>query len=201
MERIVLTPGGSWQVAAERAADVLRGGGVALLPAEGVYGLHALAQNPAGVERLGLLKRRARDKHFIGLIADPEEMGRWAEASPRALALAREYWPGALTIVLRASSAIPMSMRHENGTIALRCPGSAFLREVVAVAGGVVLSTSANEPGQPPAIRPVGKVAESADLMVDQGQLSGEPSTVVAVEGDQVRVLREGAVRLSGRRT
>ena len=201
MEFLVLAPGGSWQTAAERAARVLRGGGVALLPAEGVYGLHALAQNRAAVERLLLLKRRATDKHFIGLIAEPEEIERWAEASPRALALAREHWPGALTIVLRASPAIPESMRHEDGTIALRCPGSAFLREVVAGAGSIVVSTSANEPGEAPSIRPMGKIAESADLVVDQGPLSGEPSTVVAVEGDQVRVLREGAVRLSGRRT
>ncbi len=201
MERLILSEGAPWQAAAERAAQVLRGGGVALLPAEGVYGLHALARDRAAVERLLLLKQRSPEKHFIGLIAEPGEVTRWAVPGALGLALAREHWPGALTIVLPAAAAIPESMRHEDGTIALRCPGNEFLRAVVAGAGGVVLSTSANEPGEDPLIRPEGAYAERADLVVDQGPLSGAPSTVVAVEGDQVRVLREGAVRLSGRRT
>ena len=94
-----------------------------------------------------------------------------------------------------------MDYWNADGTVALRCPGSAFLRAVVADAGGIVLSTSANAPGEPPRIRPEGAIAEGADLVVDQGALSGAPSTVVAIEGDVVRVLREGAVHLGGRRT
>jgi L-threonylcarbamoyladenylate synthase len=200
VERLVLTPGASWREAAKRAAAVLRAGGVALLPAEGVYGLHARAEDPAAVERLRVLKPRSPEKRFIGLIADAGEIGRWAIPSPRALELAREHWPGALTLVLPAGPSVPESMRNADGTVALRCPGSPFLLSVVADAGGIVLSTSANAPGAPPWIRPEVTIAERADLVVDKGTLSGTPSTVVAVEGDLVHVLREGAVRLRGRR-
>jgi len=200
VELLVLTPGDPWSDVAARAAAVLRAGGVALLPAEGVYGLHALACDPAAVARLFAIKQREPEKRFIGLIAEPAEIGRWTEPSALAAVLAAEHWPGALTLVLRAASSVPDSMRSADGTIALRCPGNPFLRAVVAGAGGIVISTSANETGEPAAVRPDGPLASRVDLVVDQGTLSGTPSTVALVEGDRVRVLREGAVRLGGRR-
>ena len=190
--------GAPWQDAAERAASLLRAGLVALLPAEGVYGLHASASNPLAVERLDRLKPRAAEKRYIGLIADPASISRWTEAGPRALALAREHWPGALTMVLRASISIPPWLPAPDGTVALRCPGNPFLREVVARTGGIVLSTSANQPGEGPMVRPQGALAERVDLIVDQGTLTGVPSTIIAVDGDVVRVIREGAVRVTG---
>ena len=196
MERLMLDPGGNGRDIAKRAAVVLRAGGVALLPAEGVYGLHASAENPAAVERLLAMKPREEKKGFIGLIADPEELLRWTEPNAHALSLAREHWPGALTLVLQAAPSVPAAMRNPDGTIALRCPGSEFLRATVAGAGGIVLSTSANRPGEPAMIAPEGPLVELADLVVDGGTLSGTPSTVVSVAGDRVRVLRPGSVRI-----
>lgn len=195
----MLTPGASWREAAKRAAAVLRAGGVALLPAEGVYGLHARAEDSAAVERLLALKPREGKKGFIGLIADPAEIGLWAEPSQRASVLVSQHWPGALTLVLRAAASVPDPMRNPDGTIALRCPGNPFLRAAVAGAGGIVISTSANQPGEPAMIKPEGFAGAYADLIVDQGTLSGTPSTVVSVVGERVHVLREGAVRLRGR--
>jgi L-threonylcarbamoyladenylate synthase len=196
MERLVLDSGGKWRDVAERAASVLRAGGVALLPAEGVYGLHARSEDSTAVERLLALKPREEKKGFIGLIADPDELQRWTEPNPHALSLARSHWPGALTLVLRASPSVPAAMRNPDGTIALRCPGSAFLRATVAGAGGIVLSTSANRPGEPAMIAPEGFLVEFVDLVVDGGTLSGTPSTVVSVVGDRVNVLRPGSVRI-----
>jgi L-threonylcarbamoyladenylate synthase len=192
----VLAPDGPWLEAANRASEVLRSGGVALLPAEGVYGLHARAEDSAAVERLLTMKPRQGKKGWIGLIADPGDAGRWAETDPRAEALIRSHWPGALTLVLRAKPAIPAAMRNDDGTIALRCPGSDFLRAVVRNATGLVISTSANEPGAPPRVRPEGFPSEIVDLVVDQGTLSGTPSTVVLIQTDGVTVLREGAIRI-----
>jgi L-threonylcarbamoyladenylate synthase len=174
----------------------LRRGGVALLPAEGVYGLHARAEDPAAVERLLAMKPRPGKKGWIGLIGEPGDADRWAETGPRAEALIRKHWPGALTLVLRAKPAIPASMRNDDGTIALRCPGSDFLRAVVRNATGLVISTSANEPGAPPLTRLEDFSSEIVDLVVDQGPLSGTPSTVVLIQTDGVTVLREGAVRI-----
>ena len=199
MERLVLDPGGSWRDVARRAAVVLRAGGIALLPAEGVYGLHARSENPEAVERLLAMKPREEKKGFIGLIADPEDLLKWTEPSARALSLARVHWPGALTLVLRASPSAPPAMRNPDGTIALRCPGSEFLRATVAGAGGIVLSTSANRPGEPAMIAVEGSLVTLADLVVDGGTLSGTPSTLVSVVGNRVHVLRQGSVQVASR--
>ena len=199
MERLVLDFGGKWRDVAKRAASVLRAGGVALLPAEGVYGLHARSEDPAAVERLLALKPREEKKGFIGLIAEPEELSKWTEPNPRALSLALDHWPGALTLVVPAAPSVPAAMRNADGTIALRCPGSAFLRATVAGAGGIVLSTSANRSGEPAMISPEGFLTELADLVVDGGMLSGMPSTVISVVGERVHVLREGSVQIGKR--
>ena len=197
-ERILLTPGPGWRDAARRAASILRAGGVALLPTEGVYGLHARAEDESAVERLLRLKPRQGKTGFIGLIADPGDAARWAEVGPVAASLLERHWPGALTLVLRAASEAPPSVRSADGTIALRCPGTPFLRDVVQNASGIVISTSANDPGKPPMTRPGTFPDEGVDLIVDQGELSGIPSTLVSVRGEEIVVLREGAVRWEG---
>lgn len=196
--RIVLTDATRAE-AVQAAARVLKAGGVAFLPAEGVYGLHVLASDEHAVAKLKELKPRDTAKSHIGLIARAEDVALWAaELDPRALALIRAHWPGALTIVLPASPRVPASLRCEDGTVALRVPGNPFLADVAVLCGGLVLSTSANAPGEPPALTAEGFLSEQADLVVDQGPLSGIPSTIVRVERGMVRVLREGAVRIGG---
>ena len=102
MERLELDPGGSWRDVAMRSAVILRTGGVALLPAEGVYGLHARAEDPEAVERLLALKPREEKKGFIGLIAEPEELSKWTEPNERAHAIAAEQDPEGLVRAIEA---------------------------------------------------------------------------------------------------
>jgi L-threonylcarbamoyladenylate synthase len=199
VERILLPAGGSWAEAAARAAAVLDQDGIAVLPAEGVYGLHVRPDRPRALERLLKLKPRAKDRGWIGLIAEPDSLARYAApASPRALSLAHDYWPGALTMVVPASPLVPASLQAADGTAALRCPGSELLRAVARACGGLLLSTSANEPGSPAPARAEDVGLTDVDLLVDQGPLSGEPSTIVRVEGDIVRLVRAGSVSIQG---
>ena len=131
--------------------------------------------------------------------AEPDALATYsAPVSTRAQSLAQEHWPGALTLVVPASSLVPASLRASDGTAALRCPGSELLRAVARASGGLLLSTSANAPGaQAPArIEEVGLT--DIDLWIDQGPLSGAPSTIVRVEGDVIRLIRLGAVRVEG---
>jgi L-threonylcarbamoyladenylate synthase len=179
----------------ERAAAALLEDKVALLPAEGVYGFHARASSGIAIERIRALKKDPR-AGFIGLIAEPGDLERWAQATPQALELARRYWPGALTLVLDARREAPESLRSENGTIAVRCPGSDLLRGVVQRVGEPVLSTSANRSGEPPAVRADDAPSGVADLIVDGGVLDGRPSTLVRVGPQGVEILRQGAVQL-----
>ena len=182
---------------ARRAAEVLRAGGIALLPAEGVYGFHASAASPSAVDRILELKGRSDRSGFIGLIAQPDDARRWAHFDPSAERLAREHWPGALTLVLHALPDAPAALRSADGTIALRCPGSSLLRTIVTTLDeGPVLSTSANEPGKAPAVRHDQAPSGIAGFVVDGGALSGIPSTLVRISEAGVQVLRPGAVVL-----
>ena len=178
-----------------RAAKALLDDQVALLPAEGVYGFHARASSAPAIERIRALKRDAR-AGFIGLIAHPGDLDRWAHANPQALRLVSLHWPGPLTVVLMARPEAPASLRSEEGTIALRCPGSALLRAIVQEVGEPVLSTSANRGGEPPALRADDAPPGVADLILDGGVLDGRPSTLVRVGPKGVEILRQGAVQL-----
>jgi L-threonylcarbamoyladenylate synthase len=182
---------------ARRAAFVLRRGGIALLPAEGVYGFHAAASSRVAVGRIVRLKGRSDRAGFIGLIARPEDASRWARVEDAAERLIRAHWPGALTLVLDALPEAPAALRSADGTIALRCPGSSFLRAVVvALDAGPVVSTSANTPGTVPATRVEDAPPGMVELVVDGGALAGTPSTVVRVSGSGIQVLRSGAVAI-----
>ncbi len=199
MERILLVAGGPWAAAAARAAAVLDQDGVAVLPAEGVYGLHVRPDRPRALDRLRAMKPRPAGQGWIGLLADPGSLARYAAPLPTAAdSLAREHWPGALTLIVPASSLVPESLQASDGTVALRCPGSELLREVARACGGLLLSTSANDPGSPAPARVEDAALAEVDLVVDQGPLSGAPSTIVRVEGDAVRLLRQGSVRIEG---
>lgn len=199
MERILLAPGGSWAAAAASAAAVLDRGGIAVLPAEGVYGLHVRPDRPRALERLAALKPRPQGRGWIGLLAEPQALTRYAsQLEGRALLLAQKYWPGALTLIVPASPLLPDSLRASDGTAALRCPGSELLRAVAHACGGLLLSTSANDPGSPAPARAEDVTLEEVDLLIDQGPLSGAPSTIVRVDGDVVRLVRHGSVWIEG---
>src|SRR5512132_2089700 len=199
-ERIVLSDETRAE-AVRRAGETLKQGGVAILPAEGLYGYHALAASAPGIARLESLKPRGLGKGWIGLVARPGDAYRWIASLPApAATLIHAHWPGPLTLVLDAGPSVPPALLGPGNTVALRCPGSAFLREAILAAGGLVVSTSANAPGAPPASRaPVPEsVPEGVLLVVDSGHLSGEPSTVVRAVGERLTVLRGGALRLPG---
>jgi len=199
VERILLAAGGSWAEAAARAATVLDQDGIAVMPAEGVYGLHVHPDRQQALERLRALKPRARDRGWIGLLAETGALARYAATvSTRAQSLAHDHWPGALTLVLPASPLVPASLRASDGTVALRCPGSELLRAVARACGGLLLSTSANEPGSPAPARVEDVALTDVNLLIDQGPLSGAPSTIVRVDGDVVQLLRSGSVRIEG---
>jgi L-threonylcarbamoyladenylate synthase len=180
------------------AAASLRRGGIVAYPTETFYGLGALATLPAAVARLREAKLRPDGKP-LPLVAADERMafGLWAGVPSEALVLARAFWPGPLTLVARAAPGLPDPVALE-GTVAVRVPGSALARELCRLAGGPLVSTSANPSGGPP---PVDAGAldpwllSRIDLVLDGGRTPGGlPSTVVEVGGGAPRLLRDGAV-------
>ncbi|HET8542277.1 MAG TPA: L-threonylcarbamoyladenylate synthase [Anaeromyxobacter sp.] len=184
------------------AADVLRRGGLVAYPTETFYGLGALARDAAAVERLARVKGRPDGKPLPLLAADraqAEEVALLGEAAAR---LAGAFWPGPLTLVLPARAGLPAAITAGTGTVGIRVPGGEIARALARLAGGAIVSTSANLSGEPPpaaAAELAPSLAARLDAVLDGGRTPGGlPSTVVALDaaGAGVRLVRAGAVPL-----
>lgn len=173
----------------DEVVTALRRGALVVLPTDTVYGVAAYPGAPGAEERLFRAKLRPDDKPIALLAADGRQVeASRAELGPIGRALADRYWPGALTMVLKAGDAWE-GFRVPDHPVAL-----AILRAV----GGVLRVTSANLSGAAPALTAAAAVAalgSAIDLAVDAGPAPGGiPSTVIKIGPGRCDVLREGAI-------
>ncbi|MCX7622535.1 MAG: L-threonylcarbamoyladenylate synthase [Thermomicrobium sp.] len=185
--------------AVAEAARVLRGGGLVVFPTDTVYGVGAAVDRPDAVARLYVAKGRPLDRPIPVLIADLEQLERLArEVSEAVRRLAQRFWPGALTIVVPAQPWLPVEVVRETGAVGLRMPDHPVALAIIRVAGGAVATTSANRSGEREACtveEAIAALGDAVDLYVDGGRTpGGVPSTVVALEGGVVKILRRGAL-------
>lgn len=184
----------------EQAAQALRSGQLVILPTETVYGLGADASNPAAVAAIFEAKGRPRFNPLIAHVADAVAAERIAVFDAQARALAEAFWPGPLTIVapVRDRTAVSDLARAGLESVAIRVPGHAKAREVIAAFGGAVVAPSANRSGRPSPTTHADAVEEtgsSAAVAIDGGPCAvGVESTVVSVLGGKVSLLRPGCV-------
>jgi protein-tyrosine phosphatase len=179
----------------ERAGAILRAGGLVAFPTETVYGIAVSAESPGAVERLYALKGRPRSKPMSMMVASSEVVRRRCpDLSPTAIGLMQRFWPGALTLVLpcRAPDGAPGAL------VGYRYPSHPLALGLVRAAGVPLLVPSANLSGQPPATTAeevLAQFPDQLDLVIDGGPANrGVASTVVQVVGDEITVLREGAI-------
>lgn len=180
------------------AEDILRSGGVVLLPTDTVYGVAVDPTIPGATQRLFDLKGRGRDIPIAVLVADAEQA--WSIArrpvSPHVRALAASHWPGALTLIVERDPAWPADLGDDTRTVGLRCPDAPLVRDLCKAVGPLATS-SANRHGAPtPTTAAEAAAATNPDFVVDGGPLEGTASTVVDCTVDPPRVVRQGAVQL-----
>lgn len=185
--------------ALERAAAVLRRGGLVAVPTETVYGLAALALDEAAVGRIFTAKGRPSTNPLIVHVADAA-MARtlaadWPDAAER---ITRALWPGPVTVVVPRASAVPDLVTAGGETVALRCPAHPVIRRLIALVGQPLAAPSANRSLR---LSPTtaGHVYESlgarVDLILDGGPCSaGIESTVIDCTAAAPCVLRPGPV-------
>jgi len=175
---------------------VLARGGVLAIPTESSYGLGVDPRNRAGVEAVYRIKGREGGKGLPVVVADRGQLaGLGIDPDLPILMPLSACWPGALTVVLPSRLEIPAAMGQT--TLAVRVPGHAELRGLLAALGHGLTATSANRSGEPPVLDPAGAAALLAgeDAMVVDGGLlpGGLPSTLVAIEESGPVVLRSGS--------
>lgn len=183
----------------ERVAERLGDGGCVVMPTDSVYGIGAamVAGNP-GHRRVFDIKRRPYGQTLPLLMADVEDLDTYAaEVSPWVRRLGERLWPGALTLVVRASASVPPEYVAPNGTVAVRVPDSNLVRQLIRQVGVPVATTSANLHGSPsPAsAEELDDALLEADVVLDGGEAPvGVPSTIVGCLGEAPEILREGGV-------
>lgn len=183
----------------EKAAGVLRAGGLVAFPTETVYGLGANAEDPAAVARIFQVKGRPPSHPLIVHVGGAEQLGDWVEDVPAtARLLAERFWPGPLTLVLRRGRRVPLEATGGLETVAVRVPDHPVALALLSAFGGGVTAPSANRFGS---VSPTTadhvrvELGDAVDFVLDGGPCEvGVESTIVDVTGDVPSVLRPGGV-------
>ncbi len=195
-------PTASTESQIEEAVRILKAGGIVAFPTDTVYGLAAAITIPRAVERVYAVKRRPADMALPLLVADTAGITSLAEALPPAAErLIEAFLPGALTLVLGASSAVPEAVTAASGTVAVRIPAHPVPIALIRGIGGPITGTSANLSGLPSPLTAAEvrcQLGDGVDLIIDSDQpCPGTASTIVDVTGATPVVLREGAISLA----
>ena len=183
-----------------RIAEVVARGGVIAFLTDTFYGLGADPFNSSAVQKIKDLKGREENKPILVLVSDIELSDRLIEQRSNAFhQLAKQFWPGALTIIGEAKAELPTELTAGTKTVGVRLPDDDRVRALVRACGGALTATSANAAGQPPA-RTADDVAnyfgERVDLIVDGGVAkTDQPSTVVDASGGELQLIREGVIK------
>lgn len=182
----------------DAASAALRRGELVVLPTDTVYGVAADAFNPGAVDALLAAKGRGRDMPVPVLVANPEMLAALVGDLPEpAKALTAQFWPGALTVVVRHTPHLSWDLGDARGTVAVRMPDDPLALDLIARTGPLAVS-SANRSGHPPAATMLDarlQLGASVAVYLDGGpRPSATPSSIVDLTGDAARLLREGAL-------
>ncbi|MCH5328689.1 MAG: threonylcarbamoyl-AMP synthase [Coprobacter sp.] len=187
----------------ERAAELLRQGGIVIYPTDTVYAIGCDALQVRAVEQIcrirGINPQRAR---FSVIGYDLSSLSQYVKIENTRFKLIKRNIPGPFTFILPVSASLPRLYKNRK-TIGIRIPDNNIVREIVRTLGHPILSASLREDDDlteyqtdPELIAE--KYAGQADLIIDGGYGGLEPSTVIDCSGDQPEIVREGKGRLIG---
>ncbi len=185
----------------EKAAVILRSGGLVGIPTETVYGLGANGLNPLAVQNIFQAKGRPQDNPLILHIPDASWLEAYCqEIPPSAWRLAERFWPGPLTMILRRKPVVPDAVTAGLDTVGMRCPAHAMCRAIIRTAGTPVAAPSGNTSGKPSpttAQHMLDDMEGKIDAVLDGGSCQvGVESTIVDLTCQPPRLLRPGGVPL-----
>jgi L-threonylcarbamoyladenylate synthase len=194
----------------EKAASILHGGGIVAFPTETGYGLGAAivlhgkdSYNMEGLERIYRIKHRPSHKPLLVLIDTITMLAHLTlEVDQNAMSLADAFWPGPLTILLKAKESLPQPLCGNTGKIGVRISSNPWATALVKAAGTPVTATSANLSGKEMAYSAdeVRKQLKSPapDMILDGGKIEpGPPSTIIDATTAPFTIVRKGATDIS----
>ncbi len=190
----------------ERAAAIIRAGGLVVFPTETVYGLGGNGLSADASRKIYAAKGRPSDNPLIIHIADPVDARQYTEPTADAWALyeklALAFMPGPLTVILPRAAVVPLSTTGGLDTVAVRCPSHPIAHALIAASGVPIAAPSANLSGKPSpteASHVMHDLDDRVDMIVDGGECEiGLESTIVKIDCDDggayLTLLRPGGI-------
>ena len=185
----------------EKAAQIIKAGGVVAFPTETSYGLGASIYIEGALKDIYEIKKRPVEKPLLVLIAKIESLKEVAqEVTKEILELAERFWPGPLTILVKAKNGLDQRLKNPKGLVAVRFTSHPLAQALIKRCGVPITGTSANLSGAPPARNPEevlkGLRSQRLSYVLDGGELpKSPPSTILDPTTRPFRVLREGVIR------
>ena len=184
---------------ARQVANVIARGGVIAFRTDTFYGLGADPFNQDAVRKIKQLKGREDNKPILIVISDYDQLARFiTSSSPAFQLLAKDFWPGALTLIGAACPELPREITAGAKTVGVRLPNDDRVRLLVRACGGALTATSANPSHAAPATtaRQVHEYfGDAIDLIIDDGEAQTDrPSTVVDASQSVPKLIREGVI-------
>ena len=183
----------------DEAAELLKKGEVVAFPTETVYGLGVVYDNKEAYDKLVQVKRRPPFKPFTLMLADVEDIKKYAKLNDAAKAIIKNFMPGQITMITTAKSGLPQWCVSEIGRVGVRVADYDLIRELIRKTGKPLLVPSANRSGEEPgttAQEVADTFGDEFPAVIDGKTVSNTPSTVVMVEDQYTHVFREGAITL-----
>jgi L-threonylcarbamoyladenylate synthase len=181
------------------AAEFLRRGELVAIPTDTYYGIAADPFNLAAVDQLYRVKGRPETRALPILVNKISQGISLSRDVPYSFhKLAAKFWPGPLTLLVEASTAVPLKVTAQTGNVALRWPNSAIVNGLIELLNGPVTGTSGNISGQPACSTAIDLLEQMGDrlpLIIDAGETPGSlASTIVRLEENDWEVMREGVI-------
>lgn len=187
------------QPSIEKAAEIIKNGGLVVIPTETVYGLGGNGLLSKSAEKIYAAKGRPSDNPLIIHINEPSDAEKYAYTNETFYALAKAFMPGPLTVILKKRDIVPLTVTGGLETVAIRCPAHKVARAVIEAAGVPVAAPSANISGKPSPTSAEHVICDldgKVDMIVDGGECDiGLESTIVMVNNDGgLTLLRPGGI-------
>jgi len=181
----------------EKLASTVKNGGIIVFPTDTIYGIGCDPLNNEAVEKIFKIKTRLRSKGLPILCDNVESVKKIALIPDIASQYIDRYWPGKLTIILKATGLIPKEVTGSLDTIAVRIPGNDFTLKLISVIGGFLIGTSANKSNAevPKDIKEIqAQISEEIDFIIDAGPVKDvKPSTILDITTPVPKIIRKGA--------
>ncbi len=196
MEFFDLHPVTPQQRLINKAAEVIKEGGIIIYPTDTVYGLGCDIFNKEALERLFQIKNDAITKMFSFVCADLKDIAKYAKVSDYAYRTMKHLLPGAYTFVLPAAKDVPKKLWSKRKTVGIRVPNNEISLAIARAVGNPIISTSVtNRKGE--VLSDINEIKSIfnplVDLMLSVGNLSNQPSSVIDLSNGTPEILRIGA--------